>query len=138
MSPIGRKLIQIIGVYALFAFLISLVREIVKDLEDMIGDSKDGCRTIPIVWGVAPAKRFTYILLLAVQVLILLVEIRIGLMGWWPAIIYLVIFVQAPSVYIYALLQKAHLPAHYHKVSSLVKLLMLTGILSMLFFKILL
>ena len=30
MSPTGRKLIQIIGVYALFAFLISMVREIVN------------------------------------------------------------------------------------------------------------
>jgi 4-hydroxybenzoate polyprenyltransferase len=136
MSPAGRKLIQIISVYALFAFVISLVREIVKDLEDMIGDSKDGCRTIPIVWGVESAKRICYMLLLALQVLIVLVEIRIGLIGWWPAIIYLLVFVQAPCYYIYILLKKAHLPEHYHKVSSLVKWLMLTGILSMIFFKI--
>lgn len=136
MSPAGRKLIQIIGVYALFAFVISLVREIVKDLEDMIGDAKDGCRTIPIVWGVAAAKRICYMLLLALQVLIVAVEIRIGFIGWWPAIIYLVVFVQAPAYYIYTLLKKAHLPEHYHRVSSLVKWLMLTGILSMIFFKI--
>ncbi|SDF98482.1 geranylgeranylglycerol-phosphate geranylgeranyltransferase [Chitinophaga filiformis] len=136
MSPTGRKLIQVIGVYALFAFVISLVREIVKDLEDMIGDAKDGCRTIPIVWGVEPAKRICYMLLLALQILIVLVEIRIGFIGWWPAIIYLVLFVQAPAYYIYNLLKKAHLPEHYHRVSSLVKWLMLTGILSMIFFKI--
>ncbi|MCF6403672.1 geranylgeranylglycerol-phosphate geranylgeranyltransferase [Chitinophaga filiformis] len=136
MSPAGRKLIQIIGVYALFAFVISLVREIVKDLEDMLGDAKDGCRTIPIVWGVEAAKRICYMLLLALQILIVLVEIRIGFIGWWPAIIYLAVFVQAPAFYIYTLLKKAHLPEHYHKVSSLVKWLMLTGILSMIFFKI--
>lgn len=136
MSPAGRKLIQIIGVYALFAFVISLVREIVKDLEDMLGDAKDGCRTIPIVWGVEAAKRICYMLLLALQVLIVAVEIRIGFIGWWPAIIYLVVFVQAPAYYIYTLLKKAHLPEHYHRVSSLVKWLMLTGILSMIFFKI--
>ncbi len=136
MSPTGRKLIQVIGVYALFAFVISLVREIVKDLEDMIGDAKDGCRTIPIVWGVEPAKRICYMLLLALQILIVLVEIRIGFIGWWPAIIYLVLFVQAPAYYIYTLLKKANLPEHYHRVSSLVKWLMLTGILSMIFFKI--
>ncbi|SHN77250.1 geranylgeranylglycerol-phosphate geranylgeranyltransferase [Chitinophaga sp. CF418] len=136
MSPAGRKLIQIIGVYALFAFVISLVREIVKDLEDMLGDAKDGCRTIPIVWGVAPAKRICYMLLLALQILIVLVEIRIGFIGWWPAIIYLVLFVQVPAYYIYTLLKKAHLPEHYHRISSLVKWLMLTGILSMIFFKI--
>jgi 4-hydroxybenzoate polyprenyltransferase len=138
MSPVGRRLIQIIGVYALFAFMISLVREIVKDLEDMIGDSKDGCRTIPIVWGVAPAKRLCYGLLVGLQVLILLVEIRIAFVGWYIAIGYLLLFVQAPCVYIYLQLKKAHLPEHYHKISSIVKLIMLTGILSMIFFKIML
>lgn len=138
MSPVGRKLIQIIGVYALFAFMISLVREIVKDLEDMIGDSKDGCRTIPIVWGVLPAKRLCYGLLLALQVLILLTELRIALLGWYIAIIYLLVLVQLPCLYIYFQLKKAHLPEHYHKVSSMVKVIMLTGILSMIFFKIML
>jgi 4-hydroxybenzoate polyprenyltransferase len=138
MSPVGRKLIQIIGVYALFAFMISLVREIVKDLEDMIGDSKDGCRTIPIVWGVLPAKRLCYGLLLALQVLILLTELRIALVGWYGAIIYLLVLVQLPCLYIYIQLKKAHLPEHYHKVSSMVKVIMLTGILSMIFFKIML
>jgi len=64
--------------------------------------------------------------------------VRIAFIGWWPAIIYLVLLVQAPSFYIYTLLRKAHLPEHYHKVSSMVKWLMLTGILSMIFFKILL
>ncbi|MBV7531194.1 geranylgeranylglycerol-phosphate geranylgeranyltransferase [Chitinophaga sp. sic0106] len=135
MSPIGRKLIQIIGVYALFAFIISMVREIVKDLEDMIGDSKDGCRTLPILWGVLPAKRLCYALLLGLQVTIILVEIRVWLLGWSVAIIYLLLLVQLPCLYIYQRLKKATTAADYHKVSSLVKLVMLTGILSMIFFK---
>lgn len=135
MSPIGRKLIQIIGVYALFAFIISMVREIVKDLEDMIGDSKDGCRTIPILWGVLPAKRLCYALLLGLQVTIILVEIRVWLLGWYIAIGYLLLLVQLPCLYIYQQLKKATTAADYHKVSSLVKLVMLTGILSMIFFK---
>lgn len=135
ISPTGRKLIQIIGVYALFAFLISMVREIVKDLEDMMGDSKDGCRTLPIAWGVLAAKRFCNALLLALVIIILLVEIRVWILGWYVAIAYLLLFVQAPCAYIYVTLKKASLPEHYHKVSSLVKVIMLTGILSMIFFK---
>jgi len=135
LSPTGRKLIQIIGVYALFAFIISMVREVVKDLEDMIGDSKDGCRTIPIVWGVLPAKRFCYFLLLALQVLLVLVDLRVAILGWYFSIAYLVLLVQLPAFYIWLQLRKAHLPEHYHKVSSLIKLVMLTGILSMIFFK---
>jgi len=135
MSPVGRKLIQIIGIYALFAFIISMVREVVKDLEDMIGDSKDGCRTIPIVWGMQPAKRLCDGFFLALQLLLVLVELRVWILGWWLAIIYLLVFVQLPCIYAWVLLRKAHLPAHYHKVSSLVKWVMLTGILSMIFFK---
>ncbi|RAJ83344.1 4-hydroxybenzoate polyprenyltransferase [Chitinophaga dinghuensis] len=138
MSPVGRKLIQIIGVYALFAFIISMVREIVKDLEDMIGDSKDGCQTIPIIWGVLPAKRLCNSLLLILMITVVMVEIRVGLFGWFMAIGYLVLFVQAPLVYVYLQLKKATTAADYHKVSSMVKLVMLTGILSMIFFKILL
>ncbi|WP_217604606.1 geranylgeranylglycerol-phosphate geranylgeranyltransferase [Chitinophaga sp. GbtcB8] len=136
MSTAGRKLIQIIGVYATFAFVISMIREVVKDLEDMIGDSKDGCRTIPIVWGVLPAKRLCYGLLLVLQVLLLLVEIRVAIPGWYLAIAYLLLLVQAPAIYIWFLLKKAHLTEHYHKVSSLIKWVMLSGILSMIFFKI--
>ncbi|MFY0254899.1 geranylgeranylglycerol-phosphate geranylgeranyltransferase [Chitinophaga sp. 30R24] len=135
LSPTGRKLIQIIGVYALFAFLISMVREIVKDLEDMMGDSKDGCRTLPIAWGVLAAKRLCNVLLLALVIIIFLVEIRVWLLDWYVAIAYLFFFVQLPCAYIYILLKKSSLPQHYHKVSSLVKLVMLTGILSMIFFK---
>lgn len=135
MSPVGRKLIQIIGIYALFAFIISMVREVVKDLEDMIGDSKDGCRTIPIVWGMQPAKRLCDGFFLALQLLLVLVELRVWILGWWVAIIYLLVFVQLPCIYAWVLLRKAHLPAHYHRVSSLVKWVMLTGILSMIFFK---
>ncbi|MBV8255391.1 MAG: geranylgeranylglycerol-phosphate geranylgeranyltransferase [Chitinophaga sp.] len=138
MSPVGRKLIQIIGVYALFAFIISMVREIVKDLEDMIGDSKDGCQTIPIIWGVLPAKRLCNSLLLILMITVVMVEIRVGLFGWFTAIGYLVLFVQAPCVYVYLQLKKATTATDYHKVSSMVKLIMLTGILSMIFFKILL
>ncbi len=135
MSPVGRKLIQIIGIYALFAFIISMVRDVVKDLEDMIGDSKDGCRTIPIVWGMQPAKRLCDGLFLALQLLLVMVELRVWILGWWIAIVYLLVFVQLPCIYAWVLLRKAHLPAHYHKVSSLVKWVMLTGILSMIFFK---
>ncbi len=45
-------------VYSSFAFILSVVREVVKDIEDMEGDMKYNCRTMPIVWGVNVAKVF--------------------------------------------------------------------------------
>src|ERR1043165_9574636 len=50
------RLLKLSFLYAGFAFIISLIREVVKDMEDMEGDSKYGCRTIPVVWGVPVAK----------------------------------------------------------------------------------
>lgn len=47
--------------YALFAFLISFSRELVKDLEDIKGDKIDGANTFPIYAGVMPSKMlFTF------------------------------------------------------------------------------
>src|SRR5205823_514428 len=42
-----------VWLYALAAFLLTVVREIVKDIEDMRGDAQHDCRTLPLVWGVA-------------------------------------------------------------------------------------
>lgn len=43
-------------IFSLFAFVISLLREIIKDTEDYEGDLAYGCKTMPIVLGIAPAK----------------------------------------------------------------------------------
>lgn len=42
----------IISIYlGIFAFLMTMAREIVKDMEDMEGDKKEGARTLPLVKG---------------------------------------------------------------------------------------
>lgn len=42
--------------FGLFAFLLTLLREMVKDIEDIEGDTEMECRTMPIVWGVTTSK----------------------------------------------------------------------------------
>lgn len=139
MSLEGRKLIKIIGIYALFAFVLSMVREIVKDMEDMIGDSKDGCRTIPIVWGLKKAKNFTMLLMVILQVLLATIAVVTGLKGWYAAVAYILLFVLLPfTLFVQKPFIKAYLPEQFHKISTWIKVVMLTGILSMIFFKIML
>ncbi len=46
--------------YALFSFGISLIREIIKDMQDIRGDARFGCRTLPIVWGLRRTKYLLY------------------------------------------------------------------------------
>ncbi len=136
LSPAGRRLIQIIGIYALFAFLLSMIREIVKDMEDMIGDSKDGCRTLPIVWGVKKTKNFTMVLILMLELLLLILMGVTFAREWYAAVAYVGLFVVFPLAwFIQRPLAKAYQPEHYHSISTWIKIVMLTGILSMVFLK---
>jgi 4-hydroxybenzoate polyprenyltransferase len=134
-APAVYLLLRIILLYAAFAFLISMIREIVKDLEDMKGDSWLGCRTMPIVYGVNASKDVAYVLSFILIALILFVQVKIFPWKWYGAIIYLFFLVQLPLLLMMYRLKKAVSPQDFHKVSSFIKLIMLTGIISMLFFK---
>lgn len=52
------KIFKLAVLYGGFAFIISLIREVIKDIEDMPGDMKYNCRKMPIVWGVNASKVF--------------------------------------------------------------------------------
>ncbi len=49
--------------FAVFAYFITLIRSLVKDMADRRGDLQFGCRTLPIVWGVRRTKTLIYVLL---------------------------------------------------------------------------
>jgi len=116
-----------------------MIREIVKDLEDMIGDSKDGCRTIPIVWGVKKAKRFTMGMMFLLAILLLVILVVTFSKGWYMAAGYILLFVLFPFIwFVQKPFMNAYQPEHYHRISTWIKVVMLTGILSMIFFKIML
>jgi len=51
---------EMVIVYAVFSFFISIVREIIKDMEDIKGDKAHGCRTLPIIWGIRKTKTFLF------------------------------------------------------------------------------
>ncbi|MBK7041315.1 MAG: hypothetical protein IPH46_12825 [Bacteroidetes bacterium] len=42
---------KLLWVYIFFSFIITFIREIVKDIEDVKGDTAQHCETIPLVWG---------------------------------------------------------------------------------------
>ena len=48
--------LHIVLIYTVFAFLMTLIREIVKDMQDVKGDGRSHCRTIPIIWGMNAAQ----------------------------------------------------------------------------------
>ena len=48
--------LHLVMAYTVFAFLMTLIREIVKDMQDVKGDGRQHCRTIPIIWGMNVAQ----------------------------------------------------------------------------------
>ncbi|MFD2933329.1 geranylgeranylglycerol-phosphate geranylgeranyltransferase [Spirosoma flavum] len=63
MAVYYRQNTEMLLIYALFSFGISLVREIIKDMQDIRGDARFGCRTLPIVWGLRRTKYLLYVLI---------------------------------------------------------------------------
>ncbi|MBS1946185.1 MAG: geranylgeranylglycerol-phosphate geranylgeranyltransferase [Bacteroidetes bacterium] len=120
--------------YAGFAFIISLVREVVKDIEDMHGDAEYNCRTMPIVWGVNVAKVFAATWLTVLILALAILQFYILQYKWWWVVVYSVIFIIIPLVIILRGLYRANTTPDYHQLSSMIKRTMLAGILSLLLF----
>ena len=123
------------ALYAGFAFIISLIREVVKDIEDMDGDKRYNCKTMPIVWGVPPSKVFVGVWLVVLIGALAVVQFYVLQIGWWVSSLYVLLLVIIPLIYILQQFYKAQTSPQYHRISSLVKLVMFTGILSMILFR---
>ena len=122
--------------YAGFAFVISLIREVVKDIEDMACDSKYGCHTMPIVWGVHVSKVFVSTWLVVLIASLGIIQFYVLQLRWWWSALYSFIMIILPLLYILRKLLEAKSTEDFHKLSTLIKVVMLTGILSMLLLRI--
>jgi len=130
------KILRDTFLYAGFAFVISLVREVVKDMEDIEGDRKYGCRTMPIVWGVNATKVFVAVWIIALIGTLVAIQVYALRLGWIASVVYSILLIIAPLVWIIKKLYDAKTPHDFHRISSWIKFVMFTGIVSMIFFRI--
>jgi 4-hydroxybenzoate polyprenyltransferase len=121
--------------YASFAFIISLIREVIKDVEDRVGDAKYGCRTIPIVWGLTATKVFVAVWLVVLIAVLVILQFYVLPMGWWESIVYCVLAIIVPLIWVFVKLLTAQTEKDFGKLSTVIKIVMLTGIVSMVFFR---
>jgi 4-hydroxybenzoate polyprenyltransferase len=122
---------QAVWLYALAAFLLTVVREIVKDLEDMRGDAQHGCRTLPLVWGVARSKWVAGFFLGCLVLLVLGAAGQLLVWGRWPLAAWLLALVLLPLLELARRLARADRRRHFRQLSAWCKGIMLAGILSM-------
>lgn len=128
------KIFRLGILYATFSFIISLIREVIKDIEDVDGDRQNACKTMPIVLGINSAKVFISVWLIVIIALLVIAQAYVVSFGWWWSIIYAFAFLIWPLVSIQKKLFKANSNNDYTELSKKVKWVMLFGILSMLFF----
>lgn len=113
--------------YACFAFFISLIREIIKDMEDVKGDEEFGCKTLPIVWGIRKTKLFIYLISL-----IFLVALSYMLFyANTPIQLYFLLLPGPLFIGLQVQLAKADTSAQFLQLSYLCKWIMLAGVFSM-------
>lgn len=116
--------------YASFAFLISLIREIIKDMEDVKGDASFDCRTLPIVAGLRNTKLVLYPFISIFLALIIAATLHTRTTIFFDS--YMVLFVLLPVFWLIMKLARADKKRDFTYLSNLNKIIMLAGILSML------
>ncbi len=123
-----RQNAQMLLIYALFSFGITLVREIIKDMQDVRGDARFGCRTLPIVWGLRRTKYLLYGLIGSLIMTMFLIadsldNLRLGR-------IFLILLI--PITWLVYRLVLADTRRDFGYLSALCKLIMLLGVGSMI------
>lgn len=121
-----------LGGFAIFAFLCTLIREIIKDIQDQMGDREMECHTLPVRLGDMWTKVIVTILIVLTMALIVYV---------WYAVLpfphnwrslstrYMLFGMQIPFACELWLLWAARIPSDYKGAQGLMKLIMFLGML---------
>jgi len=126
--------VWVLGVYAYFAFVLTWMREIVKDMEDFKGDAEEGCITMPIKWGLLRSVRFTQALGVLAVIPLLIAAVKLCIAGWLPLGIYTAAALVLPVVFWIFALPGTATTTHYNKASSRLKIIMVLGIGSLIIY----
>lgn len=117
-----------VGSFALFAFLISIIREIIKDMEDYEGDKACGCDTLAVKKGINFAK-ITSAVFCGITMILLLVA-QILLFEHYPMLTWYLLVIQGLFLYLLIRLLKSKEKAEFHNLSIVAKIIMIAGILA--------
>jgi 4-hydroxybenzoate polyprenyltransferase len=128
----ARQLFKITLLFAGFAFITTIIREAIKDIEDEQGDRKYKCNTMPIAWGIPASKVYVGVWTVVVLLALAVVVVYAVLSKWYVAAAYVLFLLITPTVYFLLNLFKATIKSDFAKLSTIIKLIMLFGILALL------
>ncbi|MEX0981442.1 MAG: geranylgeranylglycerol-phosphate geranylgeranyltransferase [Bacteroidales bacterium] len=131
-SNFNKIFIYVAG-FSIFAFITTLIREIIKDAEDFEGDAAYGMKTLPIVAGSRITKVVLSILIAGTISLLIFILVKFIMFSSdepdYISMIYFAAFLIIPLFILFTLVIVASDKSGYHRASVLVKVIMLFGIL---------
>lgn len=128
-----QLVIYVIMLLSVFAFLINLVREIVKDIVDVNGDYNLKMNTLPILLGVVRTKKIVAFLCILPLGLLLFIVVKFASIYKF-LVLYLLLFTLVPLFYVAIKLLSAKTKKDFNKLSFFLKLIMFLGINVLLLF----
>jgi 4-hydroxybenzoate polyprenyltransferase len=121
-----------VSAFSFFAFMTTLIREIIKDAEDLEGDDAYGMKTVPIVLGTFWTRLFLVALIAVTLFTLLFLLFKYIFFSVDPvdyiSLVYFSLFLLIPLILLAIQVMAARDKRAYHRASSLIKLVMLCGI----------
>lgn len=121
-----KNFYQVIFAHAVFLYLLILIREIIKDLENIEGDLSSNYRTIPVLFGEKTAKNLILVLTIStvIPVYYLVDVFNVGYMDiyFYASLLILIFFL--------ILLGKAKTKPQYLKLHFILKFIIVAGVFS--------
>ena len=119
--------------YAIFTFIINLIREIVKDMEDVEGDYNQGMSTLPIAIGIHKTSKIVFSLgIIATLLLLLYINVNLMESKLYYAVVYALLLIVAPMIFFIVKIWTAKTKQEFHLLSTVLKWIIFFGILSVL------
>jgi 4-hydroxybenzoate polyprenyltransferase len=128
-TTIPAEIYSWIGGFALFSFLLTLIRELVKDMQDVEGDKEMECHTVAIVWGEKRTKILIYTLVVLVIALLIFVSTQYIPFANPLSFKYILFGLIVPLLAFCYLIFKAADTKRLHVASTFLKYIMLLGVL---------
>jgi 4-hydroxybenzoate polyprenyltransferase len=89
---------------------------------------------MPIVWGINVSKIFAATWLIVLIASLVIIQFYVLQYRWWWAVLYCALLIVLPLLFVLRNLYRATSVKDYHTLSNFIKIIMITGVLSMLFF----
>ncbi|MEI8278951.1 MAG: geranylgeranylglycerol-phosphate geranylgeranyltransferase [Bacteroidota bacterium] len=126
--------VWVLGVYAYFAFMLTWIREIVKDMEDLKGDAEQGCVTMPIKWGLLRTSRFAQAIGVLALIPLIIASGKLMNTHWKPLGIYTLVALILPLTAWIKFLPTKATTQHYNQASRGLKIIMVLGVGSLIIY----